>query len=739
MRKSFLLLLVILPYLVFAQETTYSKVSPYTAHFLSIYNQKTPESTKKIQKCFFVKSLNNQSYVNAFISLNENADLDALRANGAKINTQVANLITAQIPVQNVSQISQLSDVKYLQIAVPVRKRMDKARTTSNVDKVQSGLNLPTPFTGKDVVVGVIDNGFEYGHINFWDANGTNLRVKHVWDQNLTGTAPTGYSYGVEYTTQAAILAAKYDTRSETHATHVTGIAAGGDKNNGNTYYGIATDADIALVSYNNNDQSTDNVSISDGIKYIYDYATSVNKPCVINMSLGTHIGPHDGTSAFDQVCDGLQGKGRLLVGAAGNEGGDNLHISQTFTSSVPTLKSFFTFYDSSTLYGETDIWGDANTTFTIQVVVYKKSTGVNVYATTALDAATTNQKTYTLKSTNGAVGTISVYTERNALNNKPNAYVNVDMTSITTGNYIGIIITGTAGTTVHAWADDWYSYFASNNVTGWSSGNSTNSMGEIGGTGKRIISVGAYVTKTAVTSTTNQSINTSSRETINKITSFSSKGPTIDGRTKPDITAPGSIIVSSFSSAVLDSADYKDTFVKKSTVNGTDYYYGEMEGTSMATPYVTGVLATWLGVKPDLTPEDVRSILQSTSISDTYTGTIPTTGSSTWGYGKIDAWNGIKQIVNLSKIDNVEIKAENVLLYPNPTVGNFSIFFTNKDSNVKLAIYSISGKLMMTKQLGNVDTAQESIFNISDFPKGVYLVSLNGDLHYKNYQILLQ
>lgn len=54
-------------------------------------------------------------------------------------------------------------------------------------------------------------------------------------------------------------------------------------------------------------------------MKYIYDYAESVRKPCVINMSLGSHIGPHDGTSTFDQVADNLQGPGKLFAGAAGN------------------------------------------------------------------------------------------------------------------------------------------------------------------------------------------------------------------------------------------------------------------------------------------------------------------------------------------------------------------------------------------------------------------------------------
>ena len=60
---------------------------------------------------------------------------------------------------------------------------MNKARTETLVDNVQSGKDLTTPFLGKDVVIGIVDNGFEYGHINFYNTDGTQLRVKRVWNQ----------------------------------------------------------------------------------------------------------------------------------------------------------------------------------------------------------------------------------------------------------------------------------------------------------------------------------------------------------------------------------------------------------------------------------------------------------------------------------------------------------------------------------------------------------------------------
>jgi len=737
MKKRILFtLLLFLPLYLFSQAFKTGKISPFTAHFLSSYNGNATDSTtiSKLRNRFLLKKIKNQDYVNAFILLNDNADLDVLRSYGVKINIILPTIITAQVPVQDLENIAMLPQVRNIQIGTPVHRKMNRVRALTNVDQVQAGTNLASPFVGNHVVIGIIDSGIEYGHINFFDSTGMTLRIKHVWDQNITGISPTGFSYGTEYTTQSAILAARFDNQTETHGTHVTGIAAGADKSNNNIYYGVAPGADIAMVSYNLKDQTSDNVSISDGLKYLYDYATSVNEPCVVNMSLGLQIGPHDGTSAFDQVCDALQGKGRLLVGAAGNEGSDSLHISQTFTPTNSTLKTFFGYYKNTKLTGLSDIWGDANKTFSIRVVVYNRSTGVEVYTTPALDAASSFSNTYTLTSANGASGTIQVFTEKNAVNSKPNAFVASDMNSINTGNSIGIILTAQNGT-VHAWADDFDSYFTGNKLSGWSNGNSTNSAGEIGGTGKQIISVGAYVSKTTFTNI--QGTSYRSPETLNQIAGFSSTGPTIDGRTKPDITAPGSVVVSSYSSAIISDPNYSNYIVKKSTVNGKNYYYGQLEGTSMATPVVTGILATWLEAKNDLSPDEVRIVLQQTSITDSYTGTIPSTGSNTWGSGKIDALSGILACLKLAMLQKVQTSSDNYFIYPNPTSGTIYILFGKKDSNVQLSVYNLNGQRVYTQQLGDVAIAQEATITLPSLATGVYLVTLGGNLQYKSYHLL--
>ncbi len=132
-------------------------------------------------------------------------------------------------------------------------------------------------------------------------------------------------------------MSARVDTEGEYHGSHVAGIATGADKKSG--YHGVAPDADIVFVSFGQN-----SVDIPNAVKYIFDYAESVGKPCVINMSLGSHMGPHDGTSTIDRFFDSVVGPGRILVGAAGNEGGKRLHVHKTFTEDDKTLKTILGF-----------------------------------------------------------------------------------------------------------------------------------------------------------------------------------------------------------------------------------------------------------------------------------------------------------------------------------------------------------------------------------------------------------
>ena len=691
------------------------KLSPHTKTFLLKMNQNDISTTQR--KAILTKSAvietGVQEYISAFIHLKENAGTESLEQQGVKINSHTGDIATAMIPINSIENIASLPEVKYVQIGTPVNKKMDRARVTSGVDKVQAGASpLSAPFYGKGVVIGIIDTGFEYGHPNFYNKEHTEYRVKRVWEQNdTTGIAPAGFSYGTELSNQNEILAAKRDTTDNSHGTHVTGIAAGADHSNNNVYYGVAGEADIVLVSYIGFD-----TDVIDGIKYIYDYATSVGKPCIINLSMGSHIGPHDGTSFFDKTTDQMQGKGRLIVGAAGNEGNKYAHISKIFNQTDTICKTFLSPNNIAA-----DIWGEAGKDYKVQVCIYDTLNNIPIYSSLEYSASNNLYKDIKLARAAGATGHIYYSSGINPLNNKPNFNVSSEFSSIKANCCLGLIIKSTEGT-VHAWSDPYY-HFTSNDKPEWTDGDNNVSIGEVGGTGKQIISVGAYVSKNMFTNLNNETYGIS--QLLNTLATFSSTGPTIDGRMKPDITAPGSVLASSLSSYDTKQDTYK---VKETTVDNKTYYYGIMGGTSMSTPYVTGVLATWLQANPNLTPDKVKAIFQKTAINDSYTGVILPNGNSTWGYGKIDAYNGLLEVIKqYTSIEDMPILPQSIFMYS----GNnqqFNFLFTQEDTNVKINVYNVNGQQVLAKNFNEISCKQEETIDLNGLPKGLYIIKITGN-----------
>lgn len=705
--------------------TAEEKMSPSTQNFLRSYESTPTTQRAKLKSAYAVDQENSQTIVSAYLHLNDENDLEGLAENQVTVNAQYGTILSVRIPADKLEAVSQLPSVKYIEIGRPVHKLMNKVRSAdfANVDALQAGTGLTQAYTGKDVVVGIIDGGFQYNHINFYDTAGENLRVKRVWNQNVTGTPPSGYYYGREYTTPETIVAAKQDM-TDCHATHVAGIAAGAY--HGNSYYGVAPDADLVFVSYNLYDNSSSNTSISDGIKYIYDYAESVGKPCVVNMSLGYHIGPHDGTSTFDRICDSLQGEGRLLVGAAGNEAESNMHVKKTLTTDDTSLKTLID------LGGNTntviDIWGDADKTISAKVIVYDTRNQEEVYASSDFSTATSTSKQ--ISSPTGTYGDIYISTATDPNNRKGNITIDFGIIVPMSSYYqVGMEISGTEGTTINAWSNTPGTAFSNFGLSGFTNGDNDSSMGEIGGTGKRIITVGAYTSSNYIEHRNNSMYN-QSYQTVNQLATFSSHGPTADGRMKPDIAAPGTMVVSSFNSSTCNTSrgEYYSFVVDRITVNGSNYFFGSMEGTSMASPVVTGVLATWLQARPDLTPEQVREVFAHTAKTDSYTGSIAGTGNNQWGYGKIDAYNGLVYCLNeLSGIEETGAPSR-PMVYPNPAAESCYFLLPSDDQQVTVALYSLNGAQVLNYYAGDVLAGEQQTVSLNGIAPGIYLMRITGE-----------
>lgn len=655
--------------------------------------------------------------VSAYIKIASENAINELEALGCQVHRAIAfdDYVTARFPLSILRQIAELSSVKFVRTANNVHLLMDVAREQSNIDKVQSGEESLGSFTGEGIVVGVVDNGFEYGHAAFRAADGSSLRIKRVWDQNSgSGNSPKGFDYGTEYTSEDELLAARYDKSSTYHGSHVANIAAGGDREN--VYYGVAPDADIVLVSFKNDD-----MCIAEGVKYIFDYAESVGKPCVVNISIGSHEGPHDGTSAVDRLFDAITGPGRIIVGAAGNEGDYKMHAYKKLTDTDLELKTMigYTDPDATEKSSALDIWGSAGTKLTAQVVVVNTMTGKIMSRLDAISSDNAESLSLRFPTTSYVSGTATLASITDPDNNRPNIQIETSITAIPSNRKLGVIVTGEAGSEIHIW-NNTYGDFLNAGKAGWTAGDSCCTVGEIGGVGNSVISVGSYNSRMKYTDVSGSPYLMDESIAGNQydISLFSSHGPTSDGRMKPDVTAPGACVVSATSQYYVSFSASTAASVTN-TANGK-YYYEATAGTSMASPLVAGTVALWLQADPTLTPSKVREIINKTAKQDAYYTDID--DGNTWGAGKIDAYAGLLEVMNKSGISDLEKLDKTYKVEYDPATRILRIATPNENKNASYTLFNVQGQQLCSGKIGDAPVT----VNTSTFPHGVYIVRLH-------------
>lgn len=643
-----------------------------------------------------------------------------------------ANTATVRLTLDALQRLAKQQGVEYIQITSGATQMLNLARQEAGTDLIHKGTDLPQAYTGEGVVVGVVDAGFDYMHAAFRRPADGALRIKRVWEQGATtldgASAPAKYGYGIELNTPELIEKAQGDSDSNSHGTHVAAIAAGSDAYKDGAYVGNAPDADIVLVALDLN--ASTNADISNAVQYIFDYADEVGKPCVVNLSLGNQDGPHDGTSTFDTMTDAMQGPGRLIVGAAGNHRTDAFHIDHTFaTADAAPLRTFVKYKvapSNSVSGGTIEIWGEKGVDFTVDIAAYSTFNKKDARSTTVYPAEGVTDVDFGKYAT----GTWKVASEVSPLNGKPHVVLTSALTSIRNNYAIALTVTPKTAGRVNIWSDNTYLALESRDIEGFSAPDAASStLCEIGGTGKRILTVGSYTTRNEYT--TNGGQQATLQETVGDLSSFSSYGPTVDGRMKPNITAPGCFIISAVSnndaSGNLMYAEYNENF-------GRYNQYGYMQGTSMASPFVAGIVATWLQAYPQLTPEQLHEIVQNTARKDSFTATAP---DSNWGYGKINALDGLRQC-----IEKQETGCVSVAMPFDGTVriadGNILLGFA-RDTQATLCITSMTGSTLFSKQLGKRSAGETLSVAVPQLPKGVYLLSVKTPTATKTFKFVWQ
>jgi subtilisin family serine protease len=526
-----------------------------------------------------------------FIYCDEEADLSHLEQYGIHLNQNTGKVRTAFLPLDGLDALSEEASVCRIKPSRKMKLLMDVAPGKVKLPefKTKSGL------TGKGVIIGIVDSGIDAKHPAFAG------RILRIWDQTMSGPGVAEGNYGAEFTGEQLTVSQDVDG----HGTHVAGIASGADTN----YGGVAPEAEIIAVRSDLQD-----AHIADGIRYIFRLAAELGKPAVVNLSLGGHADAHDGSDSLSKIIDAESGPGKIVCCAAGNEGNDNIHGQAEVK---PSSMSSMRFRVPSTQVGIVWLNGWYAGNAQLEIAVRSPIGFVTPWQKIIADA--NPSKDYNLPD-----GKVQIVTPAaDPSNNDYNFFVQIrgNGTFPVTQGVWQLRIRNKSGeqTRVDIWTlDDTGSVFFT--------GKSAQDTMKIGspGAAKSAITVASFTTKTEYTD-----IDGNKREvglTLNDISEFSSEGPLRNNAQKPDVAAPGAMICSTLSSAA--------GFNRAMMVNSK---FVMLAGTSMATPFVTGLVALLLQRDASLTPDAVKEIFKKNSA-------IPGKGAGEfdpkWGFGLINTEN---------------------------------------------------------------------------------------------------
>lgn len=704
--------------------------------------------------------VNGVEMISAFVKV-KSGGFSAIEAMGAVMQTKFNdNLAAMMLPADKIEKIADLDNVIGIEVAEVLQPLNDLQRSVTQAGDAISNsaaaraLGLTKQYTGKNVILGVIDTGIDFTHIAFKDKNG-NTRIKRAY--KLSGSNSTSLT---TYSSASQIASLTYDTNAEDHGTHTSTTAGGSsvivngstvtvtDDHANATYGGMAPEADLVLAGLS----SLYTTSIGTAIQNICNYADEVGKPCVISLSLGSQVGPHDGTGTIASIVNQYAGNNHIIVYAASNDGmratpfvemgtsnGGGMYASGTSTSSKPMLANVQRSFSNAdgnyqlsmptiTAYART-----ANVATSLRFHVVNVNTGAIVYSSDAYTTGTTISLTgstglaqYFKSSTSwynqyGDYGKIRITRTQDSNNNKyywqiyaPTMQTTSGSTSgsVATSNYalcVSVYPTSTNSSTIIDMWENTYCWFGADltlsstyaNNYNLVQGNDECSVSD-NATYSKVISVGAYVTKNSITDYNGTSHDYSSEyPNIGDHASFSSwqtagYGPL--GTALPHINAPGARIVAGVNhyhtTSVDDYSYYGSNYNSDLVVNSSTSPYAAMEGTSMATPCASGIIAQWLqacveaGKTP--TPDYIKEVMAATWDTDQWTNGAGH-GAKTFGtHGKINAIKGIQYILGATSGPTITATPTSID-FGNVTAGTtttqtFTVTGENLEGNISLS-----------------------------------------------------
>lgn len=717
-----------------AQSTSVTKLSPWLAASVAADAPGAQARMGARAGATAVKT-SETPYIDVLLKLTPDADENALlQRHGADLLSRIGRVLVVRMPTTQVLPLADDPQVVRIEAErmprpllnmVPAQIGADRASATDN--------NLPQAFTGKGVVVGIVDSGFDFIHPFFRDADG---KTRITWAAD--------YMNGKTYTTTEAVTSAMHssDATKMYHGTHVAAIAAGSrvedaDWDKPTAYRGIATEADIAEGAINSEitasglSSATSVQAFSD----IFTYASEQGKPCVINYSLGDAMSFVDNRQLEEEAIGTLlQTPGRALVVASGNAGDTKRLAHKPAETTKGGCGVCFNDYEQYGTFFGVELKLADNQTVTLRYTDGGYQTNKGSKTVTAEELA---------QGTSFKLGTkqISAQTKGKSDDGYNVVYLTAGLTTtFLTSERILITIEGGGDAWIYAdplcaqleniAAMEGHSLAIDGYSVAWPAmmpqvvtvGNVAHRF-QIVTMANKYASQGGVVTPTDLT-------DMESTKGEGYLARSSSVGPTLSGDIKPDVCAPGVNIVSAQNFFIDDDTYYAlagwdiaalDT--EYETWGGLSGYFHIMAqtGTSMSAPAVTGAIALWLQADPTLTTEGIKDIIAHSSRQPDSELNYP---NNQYGYGEIDAYQGLLYMLGLTAIKDLSqhqpARAAIRLDGRQLNIG-FADGCTPEKCTVR--IYSTDGRLLFTKA---ENPAANVTISLDSLPQGVYAVQVS-------------